>query len=434
MNDLYLLTAFHTSWLFPHFKYLQLGDDKAGNTPSFQGRNMLVRYYLMDSDIQNLKQEWKTNEHFAQYVSSLNALPMNEKKIQELKLTHFFRYTEDSLHKHFGIWSTDLLFLSLFSNQFTATQVANLILGRRKIAIDVEFNDSNHHRTINVRSFQNWLIQKCTIATLMTTRILPVVKENMDAIELIAQGKDIWMERNPTLYSFRLLYLIRYSALPTNTQFTERGVKESGYVSLGCRGETNRSVLAIARSKVLPDALKRGREEISVEKKRQLQGKIKTNILIQELKKNTIKVKQLQNRRHRDGVDTLAEKRDVKQSLTSDVLQFKKERNNKKVAATILTAHIVTRPNIYERRTGQTLTPLISGKIQYAKMKKAYNLEAVRNECTARGIAFDTTTNWTNLINMIKEHEGDNRYFTPLTNYDFFKWNSNHFDADGDPI
>ena len=155
---------------------------------------------------------------------------------------------------------------------------------------------------------------------------------------------------------------------------------------------------------------------------------------MQELKKNTIKVKQLQNRRNHDGVDTLAEKRDVKQSLTSDVLQFKKERNDKKVAATILTAHIVTRPNIYERRTGQTLTPLISGKIQYAKMKKAYNLEAVRNECTARGIPFDTTTNWTNLVKMIKEHEGDNRYFTPLTNYDFFKWNSNHFDADGNPI
>ena len=79
--------------------------------------------------------------------------------------------------------------------------------------------------------------------------------------------------------------------------------------------------MAIARSKLLPDALKRGREEISVEKKRQLQGKIKTNILMQELKKNTIKVKQLQNRRNHDGVDTLAEKRDVKQ--TSDVMQFK---------------------------------------------------------------------------------------------------------------
>ena len=434
MNDLYLLTAFHCSWLFPHFKYLQLGDEKAGNTPSFQGRNMLVRYYLMDSDIQNLKQEWKTNEHFAQYVSSLNQLPIDEKKIQERKLTHFFRYTEDSLHKHFGIWSTDLLFLSLFSNQLTATQVANLILGRREIAMDVEFNDSNHHRTINMRLFQNWLIRKCTVTTLMTTRILPVVQENMDAIELIAQGKDIWMERNPTLYSFRLLYLIRYSALPTNTQFTERGVKESGYVSLGRRGEANRSVLAIARSKLLPDALKRGREEISVEKKRQLQGKIKTNILMQELKKNTIKVKQLQNRRNLDGIDTLAEKRDVKQSLTSDVLQFKKERIDTKVAGTILTAHVVTRPNIYERRTGQTLTPLISGKIQYAKMKKAYNLEAVRDECTAREIEFDATTNWTNLVKMIKEHEGDNRFFTPLTNYDCFKWNSNHFDADGNPI
>ena len=41
MNDLHLLTAFHTSFLFPHFKYLQLGDEDARNTPSFQARHLL---------------------------------------------------------------------------------------------------------------------------------------------------------------------------------------------------------------------------------------------------------------------------------------------------------------------------------------------------------------------------------------------------------
>ena len=42
------------------------------------------------------------------------------------------------------------------------------------------------------------------------------------------------------------------------------------YVSLVRRGETNHSVLAVACSKILLDALRMGREEISVENKRQL--------------------------------------------------------------------------------------------------------------------------------------------------------------------
>ena len=50
--------------------------------------------------------------------------------------------------------------------------------------------------------------------------------------------------------------------MPSNTQFKERGVKKYGYVSLGRRYETNRSVLAIARGKTLKEALKRGQEVI----------------------------------------------------------------------------------------------------------------------------------------------------------------------------
>ena len=49
-------------------------------------------------------------------------------------------------------------------------------------------------------------------------------------------------------------------------------MKESGFVLLGRRGETNRSVLAIARGKIIPDVLKKGHKEIQVE---QLQGKKK---------------------------------------------------------------------------------------------------------------------------------------------------------------
>ena len=125
----------------------------------------------------------------------------------------------------------------------------------------------------------------------MFTRTLPVFVNNLAAIILISNGSNIWFPSgSPTakknLKDFRKAYLHEFSALPTNTQFVERGVKESGYVSLGRRGESQRSVLAISQAKLLPEAMKLGRDEIqtntlnSYRKRKQLQGKKKTKILI----------------------------------------------------------------------------------------------------------------------------------------------------------
>ena len=139
-------------------------------------------------------------------------------------------------------------------------------------------------------------------------------------------------------------------------------------------------------------------------------------------------------KRSRDGIDTAAEQRSIKRTLTDKVAQFKVERISQKVEAVKRTAYNVTRPNVHERRTGHTLTPLISGKIQYAKMLKKDNFEAVRNEMRARDLAFDENTTWTKMIKAIKEHEGDKKYFSPRTNYTDFKWNSTHYDAEGNVI
>ena len=50
-------------------------------------------------------------------------------------------------------------------------------------------------------------------------------------------------------------YRIQFAAFPVNSQFTERGVKESGHVSLGRRNEINRSLIAISCAKIMPEAL-----------------------------------------------------------------------------------------------------------------------------------------------------------------------------------
>lgn len=79
---------------------------------------------------------------------------------------------------------------------------------------------------------------------------------------MISRGIDIWASHTDPIY--RNIYLLKYAVPPTNTQFTEKGVKESGFVSLGRRGETNRSVLVIARGKILPEALHVGHAEIGL--------------------------------------------------------------------------------------------------------------------------------------------------------------------------
>ena len=47
IENMYLMTSFHNVFLFPHFKYQQLGNDSAGSIPFFEARHILVRYFLM---------------------------------------------------------------------------------------------------------------------------------------------------------------------------------------------------------------------------------------------------------------------------------------------------------------------------------------------------------------------------------------------------
>ena len=53
---------------------------------------------------------------------------------------------------------------------------------------------------------------------------------------------------------------------------------------------------------------------------------------------------------------------------------------------------MVQRTKYYE------LTPLQEGKIQYGKMLKAENMDAVRRKCDERSLAYDADTGWKHLL------------------------------------
>ena len=146
------------------------------------------------------------------------------------------------------------------------------------------------------------------------------------------------------------------------------------------------------------------------------------------------KIKQLFHKRKRNGYNVDDKKRKVEKALTDYSVQFKTERITKQVQQVIATVDANPAPNMYQRRSGQTLTPLIEGKVQYGKMLKKHNMEAVQNELLARGLSdkFNNKTNWTNLLKLLKENENNNKNFTPLTKYDSFKWNCNHVGPNGE--
>eukprot|EP00957_Ditylum_brightwellii_P081813 6224417-Ditylum_brightwellii.AAC.1 len=100
----------------------------------------------------------------------------------------------------------------------------------------------------------------------METQTLQVINNNHVALAFIVHHEsNIWEATQQVLIDFRDIYLQEFSVLPTNTQFVEHGVKESDFISLGNRNETDRSILAIAHGSLVPNAPQQGRDKIQAD-------------------------------------------------------------------------------------------------------------------------------------------------------------------------
>ena len=171
-------------------------------------------------------------------------------------------------------------------------------------------------------------------------RSLPFIEESWVAIQLVANGYDIWCQNsNRCLIQFRDMYIHHYSAIPINSRFTEHGVKESGYISLGRICEHNRSILAIACGCLIPNALAKRREGVTLDeeddsKPKQLQGKMKTKYLLREVADHCVKIKILKDS-HTNDIAYCSKRKSIYNPLTNPSKQLKKEQIGKRVAKII---------------------------------------------------------------------------------------------------
>ena len=88
--------------------------------------------------------------------------------------------------------------------------------------------------------------------------------------------------------------------------------------------------------------------------------------------------------------------------------------------------------NCYQRREGYTLTPLMQRKIQYGKMKKKDNMDAVKNEFETRLVGYKRSTGCRKLISLLKKTEkkinadAQEKCSLPVIEYINFRWNDNN--------
>lgn len=223
LDGLHLICEFHTEFLFPHFNFFQIGDDKVGGTPNFQARYITVRYFLMLEDLKNIKNNWETVDSFVEYVSTINDLNDTDKVIQKKKFTHFIRYVEESLKHHFKRWTGDLVFLSLFSNLSTASIIARILKGQGIGGMQGTIINEYNKKTINKQKFVAFVCKHVSTQTIREQRQLRPLQENPDSLTVVG---NVGTNR---LNELQHIYLHKYSALPSNTQLTGRGVNHVMY-------------------------------------------------------------------------------------------------------------------------------------------------------------------------------------------------------------
>ena len=119
---IYFLRGYYRSWWNPHFQWQKHVDSRT-KAPGFLGCHMAVHFFVQDRDLKAIKNNWKTNEHFAAFVSEFE-LADSEYAIDDIADKYFAR--ADAIHtKHFFQWRNDYLHIALAGDDVPARYIAN---------------------------------------------------------------------------------------------------------------------------------------------------------------------------------------------------------------------------------------------------------------------------------------------------------------------
>jgi hypothetical protein len=266
--DCAFLADFNHSFFRGHFDFNHATDPFI-RTSGFLGRHHLVRTYIKETELKQIQQELKegiverppTDDQGRHCVLKgfwpklWDAETTSETKTKVLyKAQVFIDGYVKSFHKHHAQWmSPSLLFLGAFGEFETGQIVARLLSGK-EIIFDrnddannnKQFKPALHEGTIDLELFATWLKEILIGSVVEEAVSSPNVDEVMEAIEAIADGMNIWDEKNLVGQIYREEFLENFAAIPSTMEMVERSVKKAKFCQQTGKGERSVSAYGIA--------------------------------------------------------------------------------------------------------------------------------------------------------------------------------------------
>jgi hypothetical protein len=206
----------------------------------------------MHCDLTNGLSNWTTLPAFESFVKSLDNLADDkEKELQKEKVVEFFKMARQILEKHFDLWVNKFLFLAIYGEAETAQVVAQFLLNKEATgyAMNGMYESTMHNRTMSLPKFREFLQARTADRQGLLTS-LHFLSVQQGVRQIAETGGNMWAHNNcPNwLKCLRSRYRDCYSAVATNSQLAERGVKGSNYCSVAGRSECLESAYGTARA------------------------------------------------------------------------------------------------------------------------------------------------------------------------------------------
>lgn len=191
-----------------------------------------------------------------------------------------FQIMMEMLYKHFSPWENNFLYFGSFTEKELGKLVAKVKMSTAPSVdttlscIDTTLswgvNSDNtpgvnaapppvnnlfksaeqQQHIIDLQKFEAFVRERCTMMETINEK--DKGKNHQSAVQMIAQGHDIWEEGDlpESLAIYQRKYILELASFPTTTQAAERAVKHSNFCSNSNHEEVSRSVYAVAKAEI----------------------------------------------------------------------------------------------------------------------------------------------------------------------------------------
>ncbi len=128
--DVHFIAAITKKWLNPHMRWYQQSDPNIGR-PGYLVSHRLVRYHLQIADLEDMQNDWKSQEAFTGFREVLDSLSETLKPMKETMVRSFLTLMIQQVNKHNQRYLlTPKLVRAVFAEKETGQLVAAMLNSR----------------------------------------------------------------------------------------------------------------------------------------------------------------------------------------------------------------------------------------------------------------------------------------------------------------